>query len=151
MIQHAYRHIDTLGDDDTQIGNWYKYTTYTYTRHKYHRFTCSSSWLIRCEKCTSQVVDDRQILAAHQTVLLEPFDLEHGGGRIRRVAPFHSDAIVLDVFVVRLERCAGDDHVHGVAGAQRATWRVQEDASRLGRLEGESNALASGVDQLKLN
>lgn len=88
-----------------------------------------------------QVVDDRQILAAHHSILAEPLQLEHGVRRAGRVAPFHDHAVVLDVLVIRVEGCHGDDHVHGVADAHGAARRVQEDALRLRRLEGEPNAL----------
>ena len=53
------------------------------------------------------VVLDGEVLAAHHPVALEPLAAELLGCPLGSVGPFHSDAVVVDVFGGVVERVAG--------------------------------------------
>ena len=99
--------------------------------------------------CSSHVVFDWQVLAAHHPVSLEPFAAELLGCSLRGVGPFHGDTVVVHRFSAGVEGVAGDGNVDGFLRVEHSIWRVHVQALWIGRLEGEANAVSSGVDDLE--
>jgi len=97
---------------------------------------------------SSHVVLDRQILAAHHPIALEPFAAELLGCSLRCVGPFHGHTVVVGVLGARVERVAGDGDVDAFLRVEHSVWRVHVEALRIGRLEGEADAVSTGVEDL---
>ena len=96
----------------------------------------------------SHVVFDRQILAADHAISLEPFATELLGCSLRCVGPFHGDAVVVGGLGCRIEGIAGDGNVDGFLRVKHSIGRVHVQTLRVGRFEGEADAVTAGVDDL---
>ena len=94
----------------------------------------------------SVVVLDGQVLAAHHPVTLEPLASELLGCSLRCVGPFHGHTVV----VGRVRSwVAGDGDVDAFLRVEHSVRRIHVQAGRVGRLEGEADALSSGVGDLQ--
>ena len=94
------------------------------------------------------IVLDRQILAAHHAIALEPLATELLGGSLRRVGPLDGDAIVLRVLGAEVEGVAGDSHQHGLFRIEHSTRRIHSQTLRVRSLDGPSNATTARIDDL---
>lgn len=97
---------------------------------------------------SSHVVLDRQVLAAHHPVALEPLAAELLGGALRGVGPLDGDAVVVGGLGRRVDGVAGDGDVDALLRVQHTVRRVHVQALPVGGLEGEADAVAAGVEDL---
>ena len=98
--------------------------------------------------CCLHVVLDWQILAAHHPVTLEPLAAELLGSALRCVGSFDSDTIVVGRFRSRIEGVTRDGDIDGLLRVEHTIGRVHVQTARVGRLEGEADAVPIGVDDL---
>ena len=96
----------------------------------------------------SHVVLDRQVLAAHHPVALEPLAAELLGGALRGVGPLDGHAVVVGGLGRRVDGVAGDGDVDALLRVQHTVRRVHVQALSVGGLEGEADAVAAGVEDL---
>ena len=96
----------------------------------------------------SHVVLDGQVLSAHHPVTLEPFTAELLGSALWSVGPFDSDTVVVGRFRSRIEGVTRDGDIDGLLRVEHTIGRVHVQTARVGRLEGEADAVPIGVDDL---
>jgi hypothetical protein len=94
------------------------------------------------------VVLDREVLAAHHAVTLEPLAAELLGGAVRGVGPLDGDAVVVGVLGGDVERVAADGEQRRLLGVEHAGRRVDVQTAHVGRLDGVADAATAVVDHL---
>ena len=105
-------------------------------------------WAAESRGVCLEVVLERQVLAAHHPISLEPLAAELLGGSIGRVGPLDGDAVVVDALGRGVDGVAGDGHQHGLVRVEHSTRRIDSQALRVGGLDGPADATSSGIPDL---
>ena len=101
------------------------------------------------QKRDLRIVFDREVLAAHHAITLEPLATELLRGTIRRVGPLDRDAVVVRVFGANVERVARDGQERGFLRVENSTRRIHSKAARIRGLDGPADTTSARVEHLK--